>query len=293
MRKLFLCAILGVLLGSGCGEAKKKTTKKNQALNITVLLDLSDRVNPKKYPNKPEHFERDVAIVKYITTLFKRSISAKGAFAAKGKMKVVFSPRPDDDEINRIAQELSADFSGKKPAEKKQIYDRISSGFERNLQKIYSKTIKTNHYPGSDVWRFFKNDVGDYAVLDDENYRNVLVILTDGYLYHDLSRGTKGNRSMSLSPQQLKRRGLRSKNWMEKFEKKDYGYITPETDLSNLDILVLEINPSNNHKNDEDVIKAYLKKWFTEMKVRYFKFYNTDLPQHTKLRIDKFFKHSK
>jgi len=58
--------------------------------------------------------------------------------------------------------------------------------------------------------------------------------------------------------------------------------------LKNLDVLVLEINPSPKDKDDEDVIKTYLKKWFEEMKVNKFELYNSDLPQYTKTRIDKF-----
>ncbi len=58
--------------------------------------------------------------------------------------------------------------------------------------------------------------------------------------------------------------------------------------MSNLDVLVLEVNPSEKFKNDEDVIKEYLNKWFTEMNVNSYKLYNSDLPQYTKSKIDKF-----
>jgi hypothetical protein len=268
--------------------AKKKSDKQ---LNITILLDLSDRIEPTKYPNKPEHFERDINIVNYFTEIFKKDMEQKGAFMANSKMKVIFSPRPDDDEINKIASDLSVDLSkANNVKEKKQIYDNVSSNFEENLERIYSKTIETKNYPGSDIWRFFKNDVSDYAISEDENYRNILVILTDGYLYHKSSTDKEVNRSMSLLASDVGRKGFRSNDWKQKFDKGDFGYISKRDDLKNLDILVLEISPTSSHKNDEDVIKAYFEKWFKEMNVNKFEFYNTALTARTITRIDQFIK---
>jgi hypothetical protein len=213
----------------------------------------------------------------------------KGAFMAKGKMKVIFSPRPNDSEINNIATQLSIDLSKtKNTKEKKKIFDNVTLNFKENLSKIYSKTIETKQYPGSDIWRFFKNDVVDYCVEDSADYRNILVLITDGYLYHKNSTDKLKNRSSYLLPKNVKSYGLRNSNWKEKFNNEDYGYITSRNDLNNLDILVLEVNPSEKFKNDEDVIKEYLSKWFNEMNVNSFKIYNSDLPQYTKSKIDKF-----
>ena len=41
--------------------------------------------------------------------------------------------------------------------------------------------------------------------------------------------------------------------------------ITTREDLQELEVLVLEIIPSAEYKNDEDILKAYLTKWFREM----------------------------
>ena len=270
-------------------EEKSNKKKIEKQLNITILLDLSDRIEPTKYPSSPEHFERDIEVVNYFTELFKKDMTKKGAFMAKGKMKVIFSPRPNDSEINSIASQLSIDLSKtKNTKEKKIIFDNVSLNFKENLTKIYSKTIETKNYPGSDIWRFFKNDVVDYCIEENKDYRNILVLITDGYLYHKNSIDKTKNRTASLLPKNIASSGLRNVNWKEKFDNQDYGFITSRTDLNNLDVLVLEINPSEKYKNDEDVIKEYLSKWFTEMNVNSFKLYNSDLPQYTKSKIDKF-----
>jgi hypothetical protein len=297
--KLILISILTISLISCKNDTKKneiekedtlnKKSKVGKQLNITILLDLSDRIEPTKYPSSPEHFERDIEVVNYFTELFKKDMEQKGAFMAKGKMKVIFSPRPKDSEINNIASQLSVDLSNvKNTKEKKKIFDDITGDFKENLSKIYSKTIETKQYPGSDIWRFFKNDVVDYCIENNEDYRNILVLITDGYLYHKNSTDITNNRSAYLIPRNVESNGLRKPNWVEKIKNEDFGYITTRGDLNNLDILVLEINPSKNHKNDEDVIKAYLSKWFEEMNVNTFKLYNSDLPQYTKSKIKKF-----
>jgi hypothetical protein len=301
MKKIIYLFTFAFILAS-CADDKKNEklnynsknnevadVKSDKQLNITILLDLSDRIEPTKHPSKPEHYKRDIEIVNYFTEIFKKDMEQKGAYMANGKMKVIFSPRPNDEEINNIASELSVDLSRtKNTKEKKQIFDNMSSNFRKNLERIYSKTIETKNYPGSDVWRFFKNDVADFTISDNENYRNILVILTDGYLFHEGSKDKEANRSMSLLPRDVKSYGFRSSNWNQKFEEGDYGYISTRDDLNNLDVLVLEISPSSQDKDDEDVIKAYLQKWFNEMKVNEFELYNSDLPQYTKTRIDKF-----
>ncbi|MGK0137563.1 MAG: hypothetical protein ACI9DJ_001010 [Algoriphagus sp.] len=279
-----------------CGDNKEEDSrslkltneKSDKQLNITILLDLSDRIEPTKYPTKPEHFQRDIEIVNYFTEIFKKDMEQRGAFMAKGKMKVIFSPRPEDQEINQVATELSVDLSTANNKEKKHFFDNVSSNFKENLERIYTKTIETKNYLGSDIWRFFKNDVVDFAISEDNQYTNILVILTDGYLFHEGSKGKEGNRSMSLLPKDINNNNFRINDWEDKFKKDDYGYISTRNDLENLDVLVLEISPSPQYKDDEDVIKAYLGKWFNEMKVNQCKLYNSDLPPYTKTRIDKF-----
>ena len=64
-------------------EEKSNKKKIEKQLNITILLDLSDRIEPTKYPSSPEHFERDIEVVNYFTELFKKDMTKKGAFMAK------------------------------------------------------------------------------------------------------------------------------------------------------------------------------------------------------------------
>ncbi|MBS1572367.1 MAG: hypothetical protein JST62_08260 [Bacteroidetes bacterium] len=272
------------------GKSKPALTNDDKQLNITFLLDLSDRIEPSKYPASPEHYQRDEAIVKNFVDIFKNDMNKKGGYKAKGKMRVIFSPQPQDANINRIASGLNIDLSKMQPAEKKNVFNELNNKFSGNLSKIYDLTLAQKNYIGSDIWRFFKNDVKDYAVTDDQNYRNILVIVTDGYVFHKDSKIQEKNRTSFLTPESIGANGLRNSDWKQKFEQGDYGFITSRKDLQNLEVLVLEINPEGNNLKDEDIIKAYLSKWFEEMGIKKYEIYNSDLPVNTKTRIEKFLK---
>ena len=247
-----------------CGNNKQKENSKNnisvesddsKQLNITFLLDLSDRIEPSKYPNTPEHWQRDIAVIDEFVEIFKKEMNKNGNLNMKGKMRVLFSPAPKDESINEIAKALDVNTADMKPAEKKEVYKTIVENYQNGLKQIYDKTISTKNYIGSDIWKFFKNDVKDLAIDSDKNkYRNILVILTDGYVYHENSKIKEGNR---------------------------LSYI--------LEVLVLEVNPSKySSKYEEDIQKEVLSKWLTEMGVKKFEIYKTDIPQTTKKRIENF-----
>ncbi len=129
-------------------ENKKTTVKKDikKQLNITFLLDLSDRIEPNKYPANPQHWERDIAIINEFVQVFKADLMKKKNFHFKGKMKVLFSPVPKDAGINEIAQKLEVNSAVMKPAEKTAMYRELEHSFTENLKSIYKKTLETKQY---------------------------------------------------------------------------------------------------------------------------------------------------
>lgn len=282
------------------GEENSAITNIDKQLNINILWDLSDRIDPVANPASPQHYERDIEVIKTITSVFKKDMETRGAYKAKGKIKIFFTPTPENVRINSIAASLSCDLSvyigegaNKK---KKEMHDSIENKFSKNAADIYNLTIANSkgkkQWDGSDIWRFFKNDVKDYCIDASGNYRNVLVILTDGYIYHKDSRDKQGNRTAYILPEVLKTFRNNS-NWQNIFTTGSYGLISTRKDLQNLEILVLEITPSKEYKNDEDIIKLYLGKWFEEMGVAKTNYscYNSDLPAYTRKKIESFLIH--
>ena len=257
-------------------------------LNISILLDLSDRINPQKYPATPEHFQRDIENIKTITEFFKSDMERLGAYKAKGKIRVFFLPHPDDSEINSIAGKLKIDCSKMDNRGRKEVHDSITELFAQNLGEIYRQTIaQTIDWPGSDIWRFFKDDVKDFCIEKDSTYRNILIVFTDGYLYHKQSVQNNKNRFSYLLDRNLK--PYRKSDWKQPVEQNDFGIMTERNDLNNLEVLVLEVSAENStNKIDEDIISFVLKKWFEEMNVSRYEVYRSDLPANTKTRIENF-----
>ena len=291
-RLIYITIIVFLFVACGGGINRKinsnnaKTEKlREKQLNISILLDLSDRISPKINPDAQKN---DIENIKTITEFFKSNMASLGAYKAKGKIRIFFSPTPKNANINSIVSKLIIDCSKMDNKRRKDIYDYISDLYPQNMEKIYQETIATSSWEGSDIWRFFKDDVKDFCIDKDTNYRNILIILTDGYLYHKQSVFNNKNRySYLLGSSNLK--GYRIQNWEQMIEKNDFGIKTERKDLSDLEVLVLEVKAENsNHKIDEDILRFLWKKWFKEMNTSHYEVYHSDLPANTKTRIENF-----
>lgn len=254
-----------------------KLSSNRENLNISVLMDLSDRINPKKFPSPAMDFYlRDIGYLKSIAQSLELHLLNKKTIRIDDKIQAFIDPEPFDTTLNRKLEELKISFT-KNDATKNKIlltskkYDSIS-----NL--IYESAIKDDYYIGSDTWKFFKNKVSDYCL--EAGYRNILVILTDGYIYHKDTKIKEGNRTTYLTPQDIRRDALNKSKWMEKFDKKDFGFIKIHQDLSNLEVLVLGVNPDDKNPYEEDVIVGYWTKWLKEMNVKNFEIKQADLPSN-------------
>ncbi|WAC03375.1 hypothetical protein N7U66_07530 [Lacinutrix neustonica] len=131
---------------------------------------------------------------------------------------------------------------------------------------------------GSDTWRFFKTKVNDYCV--DENFRNILIVLTDGYIYHKDTKMKEAKLTSYLTPQVIRSFKLNTKDWENDIAEKQFGFIPANNDLSNLEILVLGINPDTKNPYEEEVIKKYWSDWFDAMKVNRYVIKSAALPSN-------------
>lgn len=295
MKQLFYIIFLFLLLSACGGNEDSKSNSKEQEtqeskekqLNISILLDLSDRISPQKFPSNPEHSERDIENIKTITEFFKLNMERLGAYNAKGKIRVFFSPPPQSSEINTIASKLNIDCSKMDNKGRKHIYESITDIFVQNIEEIYNQTIATSTWDGSDIWRFFKDDVKDFCIDSDTSYRNILIVFTDGYLYHKQSVYNNKNHFSYLLESNLKL--YRKPNWKQLIEQNNFGIITERNDLENLEVLVLEVCAENSkNKIDEDIMSFVLKNWLQSMNVSHSEVYRSDLPANTKTRIQRF-----
>lgn len=257
-------------------KAKIDSEQISKNLNISILIDLSDRISPEKYPNPSmEYFQRDLGYIETISKSFETALSKKPIRQTNDQMQVFFEPEPEDTEINSLAKNLKISFT--KDNTTKKTLEEIEPIFKKNSEKIYNIAVQNKQFVGSDIWKFFKNKVKDYCIKD--KHRNILVILTDGYIYHKDSKFMEGNKSSYLTPELIKSFGLGS-DFEKTFEEKKLGLIPANSNLENLEVIVLGINPSKNNPFEGDIIKLYWKDWLKSMGVKKFYLKEADLPSN-------------
>ncbi|MGE8342547.1 MAG: hypothetical protein ACN6OI_16065 [Flavobacterium sp.] len=259
---------------------EKETVVKNSVsenYNISILVDLSDRISLKKNPNPTmEIYQRDLGYIKSVSEAFTQHLKSKRMRQIDDKMQLFFNPEPENSEINSISKALRINVT--KDNASKKFLNSINDTYSLKTATIYESAIKDDKYIGSDIWNFFDSKVQDQCI--DKDFRNILVILTDGYMFYEGTQIKDGNLSSYLTPQLIKQNGLNTNNWEKKIEKENFGFIKINTDLSDLEVLVLGINPSKNNPFEEKIIKAYWTKWLSEMKIKHFEIKNADLPSN-------------
>lgn len=290
-----------VIISLSCADEKKEQEKsiakkevkedvhreaeQSGDLNISILMDLSDRISPEKYPNPTmEYYERDVAYINSIAEAFLFKIGNKKINQIDDQIQVFFEPEPQNREINKISNKLK--FSFDKTNVSKEALDRLHNTYQTAPEEIYNLAIADNNYIGSDTWSFFKNKVHDYSI--EEGKRNILIILTDGYLFHINNKRKEQNRTTYLTPEYVKTIGLNTQNWEDKVQSEDFGFIPATENLENLEVLILGINPNEGNQYAEDVIFYYWSEWLEKMGVKHYDIKKADLPANLDEVIERF-----
>lgn len=264
-------------------EAAIKDVSNN--LNVSILIDLSDRIDPKKYPNQTmEYYLRDVGYINSVAEAFTGHLQTKKVIQADDKIQLFFDPAPYNPQINSISKDLKVEIDRNNIS--KDIIKKTNQKYSVKSLELYKLAIKDNNYVGSDTWKFFKNKINNYCI--DRNYRNVLVVLTDGYIYFKDSKIREGNATTYLTPEVIRSNGLNTSDWSKKMITQKMQFIKANNDLSDLEILVLGINPDTKNQYEDEVIKAYWTKWFEVMKVKRYEIYTTELPSNMDKIIEDF-----
>ncbi len=261
------------------------TSPTGKNLNISILLDLSDRISPEKYPNSTmEFYQRDIGYINSIAETFTNHIKTKKIMQVNDRIQLYFEPEPLNPEINSISNKLK--FSFTKENISKENLEKITERYLSETHKIYELAIKDKNYIGSDTWKFFKNNINDYCI--NNGFRNILVVLTDGYMYHADSKIKESNKTTYITPETIRNNLLINSNWAHIMKEKEIGFLKANDDLSDIEVLVLGINPDNKNPYEEDVIKTYWINWLTEMKVKKFEVKKAELPSNMDKVIKRF-----
>lgn len=286
---VFVAILLIVLLAKACSSSSSdkeacdcncikngtcsgdcKDICKASPLNISIFLDLSDRLT--KVSNSMSQKDKDLSLIKSIEDYFYDK-QWKEKLRNGDAMTIFFYPTPQVANVNQIAQDLTIDTKLSKRSDISKVKEKLKTFrnvWNNDLNNIYTSTLQSKNWIGSDIWGFFDNQVDVQCIKKD--YRNILVILTDGYIYDKNNMINKGDETSYLLEKTLSNPKAK--------------LIATRTDLKDLEVLVLEVNPS--HPQDFTHMKNIMEDWFKRMGVKHYRIAQTDIPINTEKVISKF-----
>lgn len=268
----------------------------SKQVNLIVLLDLSDRVKLKKgTPNQPE---RDKAIVQSTAEWFKSWIQKKGAFGAHGCYSVVFEPYPMGlANLSEVSESMHYDLTGKgiRAKDCQEAYHNIVPNTKKGVSQLYEYVIK-QPFEGADILGFAKDKLAQRYVRDPAIYRNVLVLVTDGYIDHIKAHAVPPQANKTayindayITQKLVKGANFTAANWQAKYAKGKYGLQVPAgVNLKGMEVLVLGINAYNRPDFYNDIIKCYVTDWLKAMGASRVELYKSDLESTTHSDIKRF-----
>lgn len=246
--------------------------KGNLPLNLNVFIDLSDRIIKNRDGLRQD--VKDLEILNTIAQYVGHKAQSGNIKIARDHMKVLFYPAPVDSDIDKRAKALEVDFGSftkKDLVAKLQRANDLASDFNKDLQVIYNNAIEQHNFTGSDIWGFFNSKVNNYCVR--EGFRNVLVILTDGYILDENHMVQDAGSANYITKSSLT---------------KGLSLMPTGQKVDNLEVLVLEVNADP--VGDFTRIQSTIAEWLNGMGIKTCKIAETDLPANTKVLIEDFLK---
>ena len=235
-----------------------------QSLNVIVVPDLSRRiVDPY---NNPDQIKNDTILLNYVWQVFKEAVNQKTD--SKDRLLVdVTDGGQAGGNFRKIANNMIFDLSTHKRKRNLLYFNQQGHKYEDNIDSLYQLS---KHPLGADYKEYFCRNLEQHikknTLFDD--YRNVLIIVTDGYLE---SQKTLYTGSLPLHDQMCQL--IKSGQGLDQVFAQTKLKIAPcDVDLSNLEVLILEVNERQVGKGCHfEILKKCWKDWFKAMKVN-----NTD-----------------
>lgn len=240
------------------GQTPESTSSSLKAVNIIIILDISDRIDPSDEYYRSDQIQRDIKIVEHIVYRFQEE------FVRKHLGQPVLDPGPYPHQlIVAVPNQFRAPSVPLEIIEQLTIKDSMKG---ENLDEVKTKgkqlvdamnelyQWKENPFTGADIWMWFRDAV-EYYLKD--GYQNYIICLSDGYLdfNSDIQKGLRKGRFMQVDE-------LRDvPNWKEKI----IHLLPIGKDLKNYDVTFVMMEINLRDEKDDDIVEAYWKTWLNSM----------------------------
>jgi len=230
-----------VLKQSEITEIKKWLPSKTDNLNVILVPDLSNRIIDNY--NNEEQIKRDSIIIDAICESFEKKIKLK--MNTKDKLTIDVTDRKQaGGKVGELADTLKFDLENFKDKSNRLYFESHRNQFKAGVKKLYDEAyafeLRNPKGGGADYVSYFSTILKSKiqkSTLDD-NYSNILIILTDGYLEATKPDGTVVsyyNKNISSFSETL------------------------NSKFKDLDVFLLEVN---RRKTASDLEEKALKKWW-------------------------------
>lgn len=285
---LYSFFILALIINQGCKEEPKLKFHKHYDFNILLVPDLSNRINSEIHPKPIEDSVLINFIVENSENLLKTNNRTTNVLDIY-KFDFINRGILNEGIVNSKDVEINfAQFKDKLVEASKYRRENLKtdiSNFKLNVSEIYNYSL--NNPSGSDVWNYFNETINqnisklkiDTIPLQTNNIklirktRNIVVLFTDGYIENSNNKnGYQINQELiNFIRDRFNESGSQD---LEKFilSKPEFFLKKTENDLSNIEVLIVEIADRSLNKNgvaqkhptDFQIMKILWQKWLND-----------------------------
>lgn len=306
---LGICLILGIALASCSSNSeslKEGEREEGESINLThynivFAPDLSNRVNTQLHP-RPLNDQQIVHSV--LENIYPAILNHQRSDNQLDRFTVSLVNKKLVNEYDINKSLLSIDFSQFKNQRERIDYikGRSEATLEADIQNFEQEFARVNEIAakntfGADVWSYLNAGVDNLVVQAEKEpiifngttyrnqYRNVLILLTDGYIeagIYDNKGCPEPNQCYYLSGERVKqfRQAFKqsgAKDMKTFFEENNYGIVPVNNPyLEEVEVLVLEmydrsLSQGGNatvHPTDTEILKLFWSDWLEKSNVK-------------------------
>ena len=273
-----------LMVWQAAGQASKNTATVPEAVNIVIILDISDRIDPSSNPyTSKDQAQRDMEIIEYIADwyideLVYKHLEQPGWERVPHELRIAIPKQPKAPVIPSSITEnlIIKDSKNENNLKKLTEFEANKKTMLLSIQELYK--WKDNPFTGADIWGWL-NNYAKYALKKDR-FHNYIICLSDGYLKFnpDIEEKIK---YMDIPKMRDERKN--NPKWRDKIKLLP----TNEEGFSdyNIKFMMVEIRPRVDKEigienpADFDIIKAHWLKWLNSIGI-------TDAKCHREMEIE-------
>lgn len=253
MMKIVLASLF---IAAGCSSDKEEQVWL-KPVNFIVLLDLSDRLTVSGTEIN------DRALIQAVAGQFESRVKMNLVIRSSDKFKIrIFPQKGSHLDANMYENTLSIDMNAIEIASKNSQLKRFMTDLPAMAQQLYQEAslnkTKTSDYFGSDIWKYFNEQLRFDL---EKECTNQVIVLTDGYFdfensAHAMSIGNRHTSSDFYSR-------LSGPGWLKEANDKDFGIIPVNLDKP-FCCIICGLNPKNEQLTELEKISWSWQKWMRE-----------------------------